>query len=204
VDLDNTIISYDEIISQVALRSGFIGEEIAKCGKKIIRDTIRELPDGEVKWQRLQAEIYGPRISEARLIDGVRSFFTKCSRKSVPVYIISHKTQFASYDTTRTDLRKGALDWLNHHGFFRPNGIKFTRQHVFFCSTREEKIGWIEELSCTHFIDDLEETFLENTFPSSVIKILFDPYHLHKQRHNFQICNSWLEITNRVFGLRDE
>jgi hypothetical protein len=77
---------------------------------------------------------------------------------------VSHKTQFANYDTTETDLRKGALKWLDRAGSSYGTDRSF-RRDVYFESTRVDKINRIRSLGCTHFIDDLEETFREPSFP---------------------------------------
>jgi hypothetical protein len=193
VDLDNTIVSYDEVLSRVARERGLVGPGIGRS-KKAIRDAIRRLPDGEIHWQKLQAVIYGPRMAEARLIDGVADFFRSCRRRSVQLYVVSHKTEFANYDTTRTNLRSAAMDWLEQQGFFDPQGMGLNRGRVYFESTRSEKIERIKDLGCTHFIDDLEETFLEDGFPPEVAKILFDPHRICSPMRGSRICSSWEEI----------
>ena len=47
--------------------------------------------------------------------------------------------------------------------------------NVYFESTRAEKIERIIALSCTHFIDDLEEVFDDPAFPSNVERLLLSP-----------------------------
>jgi hypothetical protein len=46
---------------------------------------------------------------------------------------------------------------------------------VHFTLTRGEKVQKIQQLGCTHFIDDLEEIFHEEGFPQGVTKILYAP-----------------------------
>ena len=50
---------------------------------------------------------------------------------------------------------------MEQQGFFDPKGLNLKRENVYFESTREEKVARIGFLKCTHFIDDLEETFDE-------------------------------------------
>lgn len=195
VDLDNTIVSYDDILYRVATELELIGPGVSR-GKKAVRDAIRQLPDGEIEWQKLQAEIYGPRMAEAQLIDGVADFFEECHTRSIVVYIVSHKTKFANYDRTRTNLRVSALNWLKSQGLFSSDGMGLSREKVFFEATRQAKIERIGMLGCTHFIDDLEETFLEEIFPPEVVKILFDPHELYVHRPGVTICSSWEEISS--------
>ena len=75
-------------------------------------------------------------------------------------------------------------------------------ESCFFHSTRQDKIKRIRNLDCTHFIDDLEETFLEESFPEKVEKILFDPHGQYSPRPGVKICSSWQEIKRLL--LREE
>ncbi len=46
------------------------------------------------------------------------------------VFIVSHKTEYAGYDETRTNLRTAALEWMTSHHFFEPHGLDLARDHV--------------------------------------------------------------------------
>jgi len=194
IDFDNTIVSYDDLFFQVTMEKGLIPSNTLKS-KKQIRDSIRELTDGDIKWQKIQGVIYGPMMHKAKLIKGVYDFIKICNTKKNPVFIVSHKTEFANYDNTRTNLRTAAMKWLDKNGFFLTKRLGLSPDHVFFQSTRQDKINRIKSLGCTHFIDDLEETFLEVSFPEKVEKILFDPHDQYKPRPGVKICGSWDEIT---------
>ena len=76
-------------------------------------------------------------------------------------------------DEDGVNLRSTAIDWMEKNRFFDAEGLGLTPDRVFFESTRNEKIERIKQLKCTHFIDDLEETFLEDSFPTEVERILF-------------------------------
>jgi len=172
VDFDNTIVTYDEVMYRVANARGLISIGTPK-NKKDIRDHIRLLPGGEDEWTRLQAVVYGPKMPEAQLIPGVRRFFQLCYQSNIKIYIISHKTEYAKFDETGTNLRSAAIEWIKRNGLFNARDIHLSPADVYFGSTREEKIAHIIRLGCTHFIDDLEEVFLNATFPANVEKILF-------------------------------
>ena len=107
--------------------------------------------NGKQKWKKTCA-----------CLEGVRDFFYRCRKKSIPVYIVSHKTEFANYDTTGTSLHAAAMDWLYENSFFEPEGMGLNRKLIFFESTRQKKIERIKTLGCRLFIDDLEETFQES------------------------------------------
>lgn len=199
VDLDNTLVNYDGLMYAVARQRGLIPTDVRK-NKKTIRDIIRQLPDGEVEWQRLQAIMYGPRIKEATLADGIKTFFRLCKKHKATVYIISHKTEYADYDETKTNLRAAAVTWMKTHGFFKADGLGLSPQNVHFAATRQEKIERIKQVRCTHFIDDLEETFLEKSFPTNVEKILYAPNTSSSPLSGVRVFNTWKDISNFVFG----
>lgn len=193
VDFDNTLVNYDDVLWKTARRMGFVTGGVIQH-KKDIRDAIRSLPDGEKKWQQVQAHVYGRAMDEAMLIDGVQEFLQTCRRLGVPVYIVSHKTKFAAQDTDKIDLRRTALDWMTQKGFFEPKGLGFSADQIFLESTRRDKVGRIKQLGCTHFIDDLEETFWEESFPQSVTKILYSPYSADSAVPGVKVFRAWKDI----------
>lgn len=199
VDFDNTVISYAATLKAIALERGLISAQVAES-KKQIRDQVRLLPNGEIEWQKLQAVVYGARIGEAKLIDGVQRFFELCTVSGSRIYVISHKTEFAGYDETRTNLRQSALEWMEANRFFDVNGLGLTPESIFFGSTRQAKIDLIVKLGCTHFIDDLEETFGEPSFPSNVEKILYAPHSSSGVLPGIRVETSWQGIIEYFFG----
>ena len=122
VDFDNTIINYDAVFLAAAKRLGLVAPGFGG-GKEQVRDVIRELPDGEHAWQRLQGHVYGTAIMDAVMFDGVEAFLRGCRAKGYPVSIVSHKTSYGQFDATRVNLRQAALDWMTAHGFFQAAGI---------------------------------------------------------------------------------
>lgn len=199
VDFDNTVVSYDEVLGRIARERGLLNSN-GPAAKRTIRDEIRLLPDGEIEWQKCQALLYGPRIHEARLIAGVEDFFQRCREQGIDTYIISHKTEYSRYDATGTNLREAALGWMREKGFFDPSGLGLTPERVFFANTRQEKIAHLTRLRCTEFIDDLEETFLEETFPAGTARLLYEPARTSPPPSGVRLMKSWQEISDYFFG----
>lgn len=199
VDFDNTIASYDELMHAIALERGLIGVAVAR-NKKLIRDAIRALPDGEAHWRGLQVTVYGPRMHEARLIEGVREFFVDCRRRHTQVCIVSHKTEYANFGDADVNLRTVAMAWLEQHGFFQEEGLGLNRANVFFESTRADKIGRIKALRATHFIDDLEETFRDGAFPHDVQKILLAAHGQASDIAGTVSFATWKQIHEYLLG----
>lgn len=199
IDFDNTIVSYDDIFYKIALQRELI-ERNCPRNKREIRDRIRFLPNGEEKWQKVQAVVYGPAMGEARLIDGVKEFFTLCMDHNVSTYIVSHKTEYANYDETATNLRSAAMTWMGEAGFFSAEGLGLKREDIFFESTRLEKVWRISKLNCSHFIDDLVEVFQEDAFPQYVEQILYAPRSQCNVKSSMRVAATWEQIGSYVFG----
>ena len=201
IDFDNTIVSYDELIRQIAIERGLVSDRL-KANKKLIRDAIRREENGEVEWQKIQGIIYGPRMGEAQITKGVEAFFICCRLHRASVFIISHKTEFARYDPTQTSLRVSALEWMEDAGFFAIDGLGLPRDSVYFEETRRDKVARIQQLECTYFIDDLEEVFLEENFPADVKKILYTPAEADSSL-DVWASSSWADIAEYVFDARN-
>lgn len=173
IDLDNTIITYDALIADIAAERGWLPELTGTEGKKTLRDRLLVLPDGNAKWTLLQAIAYGSRIDEAQLAPGVLELFSRCRAASVEVHVISHKTRTAAANP-RIDLRAAALEWMERRGLFG-SVTGLSKAHVHFEDSRRAKIQRISAVGCTVYIDDLEETFADPAFPESVERILLAP-----------------------------
>jgi hypothetical protein len=201
IDFDNTIVSYDALMYKAALDRGLI-KDGADRTKKAVRDRIRQLPDGEIEWQKLQALAYGPLMRSAQLIEGVEEFICACRDRDIAVFIVSHKTEYANYDETRTNLRTAALEWMTDKRFFDAEGFDLSRADVYFESTRADKIARIERMGCSHFIDDLEEVLLEPSFPAHVEKILYAPDALSVSTDRVTVMPSWQAVRDYFFDRR--
>ena len=191
IDFDNTIVNYDDLIGEVSRDRGLIPEE-HRAGK-------RSQLEGELEWRKVQAIVYGSRMREAKLANGVEAFFRQCRQRQAKSYVVSHKTRFSDYDPSQTNLRAASLEWMNDHRFFDRDGLGLSREDVFFENTRLDKIERMKILRCTHFIDDLEEIFLETSFPTSVQKILYAPRGETSSVSRVKSLATWSEIGEYVF-----
>ena len=200
IDLDNTIIQYDALIYELAREKNFIPDGFAK-NKQAIRDHIRNLREGDIEWQKIQGAVYGGLIQRAEPFEGVKNFFDECLRRHFKVFIISHKTHYASYDDTKTDLREAALKWIDEKMKDINLGGFIDRNAVFFGSTRQDKVQEIIRLKCDWFIDDLIETFLEPGFPSVTKKVLFGTSlkTFPTDMDEITTCATWKEIGRTLF-----
>lgn len=173
VDLDNTLVRYDEAFHRRAVAAGLI-EASCPADKSAIRQAIRDSgPQGNDLWTRLQGEVYGT-MDGARLAPGAAGFLAACRAAGVRVSIVSHKTRFPA-SGPGPDLREAARAWLAAAELVRdgPAGIDLVDLH--FADTRADKAAAIGAIGCTHFVDDLPEVFAEPGFPAQTIPILYEP-----------------------------
>ena len=199
IDLDNTLAIYDDLIHRVAYERDLIDVDVRKS-KRDVRAAIRRLPDGEIHWQRLQGVIYGPRMAGAKIEQSAKKFIRHGNEIKVKFRIVSHRTELANYDETKTNLRGAALEWMESQGFFDPTGLDLEMGDVYFESTRHDKIERIKALGCTHFIDDLEEVFAEEHFPEGTMKILYGSSAPFKLPEGVVLATSWSEVERLIFG----
>lgn len=170
IDFDNTIVDYRPVFSSAL--SGF-------CGSKTdVRDALRAQPEGEARWQELQAHVYGVAIADAPVFEGFDSFLAAARERNARVFVVSHKTRFAAAAPDGPDLREAARKWLSARAI--------DVDGVYFEATRREKLARISALELTHFIDDLEDVLRDPAFPPATLPLVFR--------------DSWEAIRRHVFG----
>ena len=199
IDLDNTLLTYDGLLHRLALEQRLIPAPLPR-NKTAVRDAVRQLPDGEILWQRLQALAYGPMIHQAEPSPGVFSFLKRCRDKGDVVHVISHKTEYAAQDRNRCHLHDAAMGWLEDNGFFDPDGGGLIRANIHFLPSRAEKIQRIKALHCCYFIDDLRETFMEAGFPRETVGILYNSQFGPLSGPGLKTAGSFQEVETIVFG----
>ena len=199
IDFDNTIAGYDHVFPLVAVAEGILkkGEAVSKFE---VKELLRKQPGGEQIWMRLQGQVYGQFMAQAEMIAGVEQFLLKCRTASIPVCVVSHKTEFGHFDPAKINLHDAAIGWMITNGFFETDRFGLTQKSVYFRSTREEKVTCISELGCTHFIDDLEEVFAEPRFPNTTMKYLLSASSPGKRADGLKPYRTWAEISDDIFG----
>jgi len=198
IDLDNTIICYDDAFSSVAREKGLVGIDFSGSKAKV-RKMVRRSPDGEKNWQLIQGEVYGSSISRARIYCGVSRFLWRCRVRGFDVEIVSHKTKIGHSDPSRTLLREAASGFLKQHKIIdERSGVSASR--VTYFDTRDEKIHYIEQERFDWFIDDLPEVLDHPKIPSSTKKIGFSP-DLATKFATASRVRSWGQIESEILGL---
>jgi hypothetical protein len=193
LDLDNTIVDYNNLFNFVARKQGLIPNNFIG-GKVTIRDFLRSCPEGETNWRYLQGQVYGPHMGAAVAMSGALDFVKCAVKEDYHLYIVSHKTRSGHYDDTGTDLHKTALDWLNNNGFVGSPPTPISESDVYFCPTQYDKIKTIAKLKLDYFVDDLEEILSHKEFPQNTLGILFGD-----NSNSQHVCfNQWCDIKKHV------
>ena len=162
LDLDNTIICYDEAFRAAASQLDCLPQP----GNAVNKYTIKAAAltcGGNDLWTRLQGLAYGEQIGKATLFPDCAEFVASAQEELV---IVSHKTQFPVLGD-KTDLREAAANWIR--------STPLARLPIHFFDTREAKVAKVAELRPRALIDDLPEVFQTPGFPSATAFILFDP-----------------------------
>jgi len=200
IDFDNTIACYDNVFPKLAQEAGLIPKGW-KGSKQALRDFVRQKEGGELAWQKLQGQAYGAYMQNAEMFPGLANVLLRFKKQNIKIFIVSHKTIHGHFDEKKIPLRTAALQWMENKGFFRPEGFNIDTNHVFFNSTREEKVATIEKLGCDFFIDDLWELFAQDDFPANTKRILFSSStNLPKEVSVEVKTNSWRQIGDHILG----
>jgi hypothetical protein len=136
------------------------------------------------------------------MFEGVDRFLRHAQSEGHTILIVSHKTEYGHMDPERLNLRQAALDWMEQHRFFHPDGYAIARENVYFEGTRAEKLARIARLGCTHFIDDLEEVLEDQEFPATVKRVLFAAETLTGEIPSYPMFSTWEDIEKAVLGER--
>ena len=129
LDFDNTIACYDGVFSSEAKIKGLVQNEW-KGTKQDLKLLLNALDDGQIIWQAMQGQVYGPSMHKAKLFPGVARFLLRCKLQGHKVFIVSHKTKYGHFDKTKTLLRKASLDWMDSKGFFEDSKFGINRKNI--------------------------------------------------------------------------
>ncbi len=193
VDFDNTLACYDALFARLAMEQGLL-DQAPRGGKRGVRDAVRERPEGEMAWRRLQALAYGRDMTRATPFAGALDTLRRWRSRGADIFVVSHKTRVSPDDPDAVDLRAAALDWLAAQGLVGRTGAPIRPSDVHFNATRAEKLACIAGLGCDLFIDDLEEVFRELAFPTGTVAILFDPHGTAVDDGPWHRVGAWSEL----------
>jgi hypothetical protein len=174
VDFDNTLIRYDEVFRDLAAERGWIGKTSA-ASKDAVKKRLLSEDGHDRRWQALQAQAYGSKISKARAFPGFAEFLRAATLRGDEVFIVSHKSERSHFDPS-VKLRAAALGWLKNSRIIangHPDPRRIPADRVIFASTRDEKVAAIKRLGLDLFVDDLTEVLEHPAFPERTLGVHF-------------------------------
>jgi len=197
IDLDNTIACYDHVFSNIAVKLGYLDEEVIMSKEDIKEDLFTRF--GESSWQKLQGKVYGKYMMAAEIFPGFMEFLYLGIIRGLDIDIVSHKTEFGHFDEEKISLRDKARQWLEAKGIVGAGDLAVNIDRVFFGDTRAVKIIRINDIDSSVLIDDLPEVLEDSLLYSGIERILFDPKNDKTYFKGFT-AKSWREITRHVIG----
>ncbi len=196
VDLDNTLVCYDNLFHRIAAEQSWIPASTPATKTEVKAAVLRNYDNAT--WTELQGLVYGERLCEAEPYPEALEFFKKCKNQGYITCIISHKTQYPAIGP-QWNLRQAALDWLSCRGWLDEKLTGLHHGDIEFTDTREAKVAAIKRRNCAIFIDDLPEIFQETGFPEQTQRYLFDPNDSFSHWSDGVRVNSWLKFQKLIF-----
>ncbi|MDB2709246.1 nucleotidase [Candidatus Pelagibacter bacterium] len=197
IDLDNTIINYENSFIRQALKKKLITKNLKINNKDQLKKKIRD--KSKTEWTKLQGEIYGKYINDAKIEKKFLELLKILKENNCDVFIISHKTKHPILGK-KINLRQKSLKFINKNITFD----LIPKKSIYFEDTIEKKIQRIHKCSCDYFIDDLAKIFKHTNFPKYVKKILYNPKsHNSKSLNWTQICSFFkneLKKNKKIIG----
>jgi hypothetical protein len=158
VDLDNTIIDYEDAFRIVAAERGLLPAGF-RGGKRAVQKAMRV--HDAAAWRDLQLRVYTDGLQHARLADGCADFWRHArATPGVSLFVVSHKTE---------ELRPAARAWL------ATQPLALAPGELFFEPTSAEKVKRIRALRCDVFIDDLPDILSAPGFPPNTRGMQYFP-----------------------------
>ena len=191
IDLDNTLVCYDELFAKLAEETGLLAPGVAR-NKQAIRDYLRAA-GREDQWTVMQGLAYGSRMGDAECFADATSFLQRCRASGVDWWIISHRSR-VPYLGDPIDLHDAARRWLVNSGLISSGDL----QRVFLELTVDAKLARIRDVGCDVFIDDLTELLLHAAFPKGVRRVLFDPKDQNPDHPEYERVTSWSDVGKQL------
>jgi hypothetical protein len=193
LDLDNTIISYDKLIFQIAKKKYLFSNKFKNKNKDFFKKEIIKKKN-EKEWTSFQSLIYGKYINRAKI---TKNFYDSIFhiKNLYDFHIVSHKTKW-SKEGKKINLIRSAKEFLrrNHISFCKNSLIK--KENIYFEDTIKKKIKRINKLGLNFYIDDLKKILTK--LPKKIHKIYFNK-EIDKK---ILTINDWQYLQTIIFKIK--
>lgn len=198
IDLDNTIVCYDQAITRLADELLDLPETVPRT-KLGVRNQLRSV-GREDEWTAFQGALYGPGMQHAYPFIGCLETLRWLVSEGHSLRIVSHRSA-RPYAGTAYDLHEYGHQWVASH--LLGEGV-IRNDAVFFHETRKEKVKQIATLGCRLFLDDLPEVFAEQGFPCQTQPVLFAPEGRTDPDGHYWVAHAWSTVPRLVSLLQNE
>ncbi len=198
LDFDNTIVLYDEIFYNYALDKKLINENIPKTKNAVRKELIKQ--NKEELFTEMQGIVYGKLIEKAPTQVGFLESLTNLKKIGCKFSIVSHKTKFP-FLGEKYNLHESALKWLHKNKIIGNKYLDINEDDIYFEDTEEKKIMRIKDISCSHYVDDLERILLLLNNKIKKIHFVGNTNTTQKYHEDFFYLNDWRDFNDLVFKI---
>jgi len=194
IDFDNTIVNYEDVFYEVAIKKNFLPKSEKLNTKEEVKSYFISL-DKENLWTEIQGLVYGKHISHAKKQPSLIEVLEYFKNDNYELFIVSHRTKYP-YLGEKINLHIAAKDWIKNN----LNKL-IPEDNIFFEETIENKISRANEIGINYFIDDLEKVLLNKIFSKNIKKILYDPYKKNDSVNpDLYYAHSWLNVKDIIIN----
>lgn len=189
LDLDNTIVSYENVFRQAARERG-VAVPAGVSAKNALRDHYHRIGNPD-EFTRLQGFSYGPGMTAAEPYPAFPGVLEGLLVSGWQVWIISHRTRHPILGP-KEDLHAAAQDWLARLGLFSDKSRCVAGMHLE--ETREGKLARIRQRGCAAFVDDLIEVLRDPAFPPACRPVWFSPARSGSDESGIEVIRKWSDL----------
>ena len=172
VDFDNTIVSYQESIKELADKFLDLPADISKT-KQDVKGFLQAKGRNDL-WTSFQGHLYGPGMRYAKPYEGCLEALSSLIKDGHEVRIISHRSRFP-YAGEKYDLHGYASEWIERELACAGLLDTIKRENISFHESKEQKIGMIIKTGVEIFIDDLLSILNDEQLGNGIRKFHFCP-----------------------------
>ena len=112
IDFDNTIVNYEDLFHQEAIRKKLFKKSQKKKNSKNNLKNKLISNNREKEWTSIQGIVYGKKMMKAKPYTGSVKFINKYSnKKNFKIFIVSHKTLYPIIGE-KINLHKISKNWI--------------------------------------------------------------------------------------------
>ena len=205
LDLDNTIVCYDDVFQLIAKDLGLVSETWTG-DKAQVRSEIRSRPGGELVWQHLQGQAYGKYMHRATLFPGVGNFLIRTKVRGDKIFIVSHKTEFGHHDSEQIPLREKPYTGCAAIAFLIRQDSDYLRKMCFSSRVERLRLEKLPNWIAISLLMIYARSSLSRAFQTRPRKFFFSKKKVETDDANTftLISTSWRDISQHLLNAESD